>query len=310
MKKVILTMAVVFGLATAASAQLVVGGNIGFDGNVGNKYKDTDRGLYHKDGSSFAMSIAPKVGYMLLDQKLEVGAALQFKYSHNKDYVVMGSIEESAPGVIKTDPVLGIPMWGEDGKAQLDSKTASFSWTINPYARYRLFLVKGFAMWVECEAYLGTSFSSKKTYYAIDKGYLYENWTDAMALMTHTQATQYERKQDDVDKYMDAQPKENYFNGGIALRPVLTYDINEHWRLETQLNLLSVYLSGYVKTTTQEQTYVNGVTGETEKRDFKTTENECSLGLVLQDKIKGNAITGATLFDGVGFLTIGVAYKF
>ena len=307
MKKVILTMAVVFGLATAASAQLVVGGNIGIDGSAPQSYKDSDRGLYQKSSSSFDLSVSPKIGFMMLDQRLEVGIGLTFTYNQSMNYIVQGTYEMNGTA-IKMDTETGLPLYNKDAEAHKDYKDYNYDWSLNPYARFRLFNVKGFSMWVEGVLSFGTSIASTRKYYAYDKGYVYASYTDPFTVTSYTANTEVpERKQKDIDDYEENLPKTTHFNGSFAVRPVLTYDINEHWRLETQLNLLSLYIGGYVETTTQKDVPNPSGTGT---RDIKTTENHFTYGAVLQDKIQGNAITGATLFDGVGFLTIGVAYKF
>jgi hypothetical protein len=307
MKKVILTLAVVFGLATAASAQLVIGGNIGIDGSASTSYKDSDRGLYQKTPSSFALSVSPKIGFMMLDQRLEVGLGLAFTYYQTMNYIVQGTYAMNGTA-IKYDTETGLPMFNKDAEAHKDYKAYNYEWSLNPYARFRLFNVKGFSMWLEGVLSFGTSIASTRKYYAYDKGYVYASYTDAFTGMTYASETEVpERKQKDIDDYEEGLPKTTHFNGSFAVRPVLTYDFNEHWRIETQLNLLSLYIGGYVETRTQKDVPNPSGTGT---RDIKTTENHFTYGAVLQDKITGNSVTGLTVFDGVGFLTLGVAYKF
>ena len=133
-------MAVVFGLATAASAQLVVGGNIGIDGSASHSYKDSDRGLYQKGPSSFALSVSPKFGFMMLDQRLEVGIALAFTYNQTMNYIVQGTYEMNGTA-IKYDAKTGLPMYNKDAEAHKDYKDYGYNWALNPYARFRLFNV-------------------------------------------------------------------------------------------------------------------------------------------------------------------------
>lgn len=255
MKKVFLTLAVVFGMIASANAQLVIGGGIEFGGWV-NKDKTAKVGDTYKY-STFNFGLTPKVGY-LINEKFEVGAGISLKYSEDMIYTQIYDITDPAnPG---------------QGKNVKDYKTPEFSWAIKPYARYRFFEVNGFGFWLEGIASLGTSIEKRDHYYAYGS-------------KTEVDASSNWRSADDA-KTMNKLPdghKYSKFNGSFYVQPVITYVINEHWVLESQLSLLSFGIDGYVENETAS-------TGAN-----KTTSNNCNWGLGL---MQGRA------------LTFGVSYKF
>lgn len=230
MKKLFLTLAVVFGMVAAANAQLVVGGAIGFgvDANTGTT-KAGDMGVTFKDQVDFTFGFAPRVGY-IINEKWEVGGKLSLDYGQTMNYDVLFNAS------------------GKDGKAFKDFKDSQFTWAIQPYARFRCFEVKGFALWIEGVGSIGTSILSKRHYYA----YEYD-----ATIVGRTQAA--------ADALNDAQPKVSSFNGSLQFQPVLTYALNEHWVLETGLNFLGFNLGGKVFTT--------------ETAAGKTTRNTFDFGL-------------------------------
>lgn len=214
MKKLFLTLAVVFGMVAAANAQLVVGGGIGFGVNTYNgTVKSGDLGVTAKDRVDFTFGFVPRVGY-IINEKWEVGGKLSLDYNQTMNYDILTNAS------------------GKDGKAFKDFKDSQFTWAIQPYARFRCFEVKGFALWIEGVGSIGTSILSKRHYYA----YEYD-----ATIVGRTQAA--------ADALNEALPKRSSFNGSLAFQPVLTYSLNEHWVLETSLNFLGFNLGGEVITT-------------------------------------------------------------
>lgn len=223
MKKVLLSLAVAFGMIASANAQLVVGGGINFGGwttsdktnnNVGDTYKY----------STFQFGFTPKVGY-LINEKLEVGAGIGLSYSEQMIYTQV--YDAANPGV--------------NGKNVKDYKDPEFSWAIKPYARYRFFEVNGFGFWLEGVASLGTSTEGLNHYYAygsateVDGSGLWRSADDAKALNKKPAGHKYSK-----------------FNGSFKVQPVITYTINEHWVLDLQLELLSLNLGGSVEKVTND----------------------------------------------------------
>lgn len=255
MKKVFITLAVVLGMATAANAQLVIGGGVEFGGASSKITRDAGYGDSYKN-SSFDFGFTPRIGY-IINEKWEVGAGVTLKYNENINFAMVSK---------GTDPA----------KAEKASKNLNFSWSINPYARYRLFDVKGFGFWLEGEANLGTSLEGRTKHFA----YGVEN-------ETNTWQTAQQAK--DADKIPDGH-KYSKFNGAFHIQPVLTYAINEHWSIESQLYLLSFSISGSVEKTTDK-----GVDTKGNAADVTITDNTFDWGLGLK---QGR------------YLSLGVVYKF
>ena len=71
-------------LPVAVSAQVIVGGSIGFDASSSKSTLLVDGKVNDlvKNDSRFGFEIAPKVGY-IINEKLEVGASIGLGYSHN-----------------------------------------------------------------------------------------------------------------------------------------------------------------------------------------------------------------------------------
>ena len=202
-------------LPVAVSAQVIVGGSIGIDAQGSkasslSKVGDKEVKGMTKGDSDFGLEIAPKVGYIIND-KLEVGASLGLVYNQTMKYASLLDKE------------------GENPKAFKDNKTSTFSWSINPYARYCVVDANGFGLWIEGLVSLGTSAASKVKYYDIE----YDG-------VTHRDNA------DELNKKDKDAPKYSCFNGGLYIQPVLTYAVTEHFRLEATLNFLGVNLSGSV----------------------------------------------------------------
>lgn len=265
MKKVFITLAVVLGMATAANAQLLIGGGINFNGGTDKTVRSGEWGAQSKF-SNFGFGISPIIGYQI-NGKFEVGAKIVLDYDHSTTYAAIENINGK-----------------EAAKFARDSRTTSFDWSINPYARYRLFDVKGFGFWLQGEAELGTTLERKTKYYAYG-----------------SDETNISRKQDVADKMNEKRPGHKYskFNGAFYVQPVLTYALDGHWTIYSELNLLSLGVWGSVEKTTEEfvpgSTTVKTVNREGKEEAITDTRNTCNFNL--------------GLFQGRA-LTLGVVYKF
>ncbi|MBQ2441665.1 MAG: hypothetical protein II502_05690 [Paludibacteraceae bacterium] len=218
MKKVFITLAVVLGMATAANAQLVIGGGIGFGANTnGGSQKDSEIGLISKAPVDFTFGFTPRVGY-IFNEKWEVGGKLALNYNQTMTYDVLQDKE------------------GKNGKAFKEHKDSKFVWAIQPYARFRCFEINGFGLWIEGVASVGTSLGYNTKYYA------YEYNSDNVG-----------RTADQAKALNEiSNPRQSAFQGSLAFQPVLTYAINEHWIIETSLNFLGFNLGGEVATVKQD----------------------------------------------------------
>jgi len=247
MKKVLLSLAVAFGMIASANAQLVVGGGLNFGGWSDKQSTTSAPGGDTFKRSSFQFGFTPKVGY-LINEKLEVGAGIGLNYSETMFYTQIYDITDPAnPG---------------KGKSVKNRKDPEFSWAIKPYARYRFFEVSGFGFWLEGVVSLGTSIEGRPKYYAYGSA-------------TEVDATAQWRSADDAKKMNEVPAGHKYskFNGSFKVQPVITYTINEHWVLDLQLELLSLNIGGSVEKTTDDDGTGTKVTD---------TENEFNWGLGLK----------------------------
>lgn len=227
-------------LPVAVSAQVIVGGSIGITASsekstllVDGKVQDLTK---NPDGkpSQFGLNIAPKAGYIIND-KLEVGASLGLTYNQKMYYTTLANKE------------------GENLKAFKDNKTSTFSWSINPYARYRVVDANGFGLWIEGLVSLGTSAAQKTKYYDVE----YDGIT-------------YRDNADELNNKDKNAPKYSCFNGGLYIQPVVTYAVTEHLRLEVSLDLLGVNLSGTAEKVTDKE------------NKLEDKKNTCNFGLNIQ----------------------------
>lgn len=265
MKKVLFTLAVVLGMATAAQAQLVVGGGISFNGGSDKTMWDGNWGAKTplnpgNKTSNFGFTIAPSVGYLISDN-MQAGLKLELTYDQTNYFVAV----ENADGK-------------SAAKHEKNYRDADFEWAVAPYFRYRLFDVKGFGFWLQAEVELGTTLERKTTYYTYGDKATTDVWRDADGVKAATDALH--------------APGHKYskFNGAGYIKPVLTYDINEHWIIESELNLLSV-----------------GVWGYSEKTTEKASNRELNDASITQTNSSCNFNLG--LFQGQT-LSLGVVYKF
>ena len=196
-------------MATAANAQLVIGGSLSLDGSTGNVRWDSNDGRRSHGDSWFAFGFAPKVGYIIKD-KFEVGGALGFDYYHQTQYKTIFDAE------------------GKNGKSFKDQRWANFMWNFTPYFRYRLVEGKGFGLWLEADMNFGAGFQGDQRWFAFS----YEGQ---------------ERTQQDCDDlrkdFLDDGNLPILFNWRVGLQPVVTYTIKEHFRLELTLDVLRAYLN-------------------------------------------------------------------
>lgn len=127
MKKIILTLALVaFGMT--ASAQWVLGGNIGFD-HDGNSTGD------YSDNATTELSIMPKIGYWL-NEDMQIGIQLGCNYDYARNYD------------------------GDNNNDHYSSRT-QLEWRFAPYFRYNLTSWKNFTVF--CEAQLAFGITPKRS---------------------------------------------------------------------------------------------------------------------------------------------------
>ena len=215
------------------SAQVIVGGGIDFAASGGNKSVSSETGALTKSPVNFSFGFTPKVGYLI--NNFEVGLGIGLQYNHTMNYEILYNKEIERSKIFK------------------DYKDYTFDWSIKPYARYRVVNAKGFGLWIEGVATLSTKGTKGRTYYAGQYG---EN-----VLRTKEEAYKLNHPEE-----VESPIKTSVFYGGLFIQPILTYNINNNWRLETTLNFLGLHLMGDV------ETIKNNETGE------KLSYNTCSFG--------------------------------
>lgn len=249
------------------SAQVIVGGGIDFATSGGNKSVSSETGALTKSPVNFSFGFTPKVGYLI--NNFEVGLGIGLQYNHTMNYEILYNKEIERSKIFK------------------DYKDYTFDWSINPYARYRVVNAKGFGLWIEGVATLSTKGTEGRTYYAGQYG---EN-----VLRTKEEAYKLNHPEE-----VESPIKTSVFYGGLFIQPVLTYNINDNWRLETTLNFLGLHLMGAV------ETIKNKETGE------KLSYNTCNFGFnastynTFSVDIVDLAI--ASDYLQLPFLTIGATY--
>jgi len=294
MKKVFMTLAAVLMGMTAANAQLVLGGSLSFqsadkDGTYIQSLRTnstSENGLIYKNANPFRFGFAPKIGYMLNDQKIEVGVKLELLYGQSTNYLIKyNKVEKELEGGLTE-------ITYTDGKAVKKNMTSYLNFFVDPYARFRVVNAKGFGVWFEGLVRLGTSVDLKTKQYAYEKGY-YKEGTQSMSYIEEKEAL----TQEMIDKKKELDPQKSFsnFTGSFRIAPVLTYDINEHWRLEAALNFLAVEVGGYVETT---ESYKNVL--KKELGTEKSTANSVYYNLGIWT---GNVAN-------LGNFAIGAVYKF
>ncbi len=132
MKKILSIVAVMAAMTISASAQVFVGGSVGFGLTTGNNTATTAGiSVETKDATNTSFQISPNVGYQFSDNFL-IGGRLLYSLSSSKAYTP-------------------------------DTKSLSNGFNIAPYARYRFFEAKGFGFWGEANVCVGFSGTTKKT---------------------------------------------------------------------------------------------------------------------------------------------------
>ena len=256
MKK-ILFLTICILSAAALSAQVVVGGSINFSSSTRTNtgYYDQNESL-SKSPSSFSFGLAPRVGYVIND-KFEVGGKINLSSNQYTEFVTLADEQNNNPKVFK------------------NFKRSDFVWAIQPYARWAAVNVNGFGLWIEGLVSIGSEAQAKVKYYPVKYS------ADGYEYRSAAEAEQLNNKEMTDDKV-------SYVKGGLYIQPVLTYTINEHFRLETALNFLGFNLSG---TSTKR---ILDDEGNWDK------SNTCNFGL----NINSDNIAQ------VGLITIGCVYAF
>lgn len=248
------------------SAQVIVGGGIDFAALGGDKSVFSETGALTKSPVDFSFGFTPKVGYLI--NNFEVGLGIGLQYNHTMNYEILYNEEIERSKIFK------------------DYKDYTFDWSINPYARYRVVNAKGFGLWIEGVATLSTKGTEGRTYYAEQYG---EN-----VLRTKEEAYKLNHPEE-----VESPFKTSVFYGGLFIQPVLTYNINDNWRLETTLNFLGLHLMGDV------ETIKNKETGE------KLSYNTCNFGFNVSTYNTFSVdVVGEIASDNLQlpFLTIGATY--
>jgi hypothetical protein len=136
MRKVIFSAMVALSSATMASAQLFVGGSVGFDGSGTTTPIGADKDEEYR--GSFAWRVSPTVGYSLSDNFL-VGLTLGFGTN---------AANTSSSRTI--------------GGTTTESSTSTFGWSVAPFARYTALTFGNFGFAAEARVgIVGTSAKSK-----------------------------------------------------------------------------------------------------------------------------------------------------
>lgn len=203
MRKVFLTLAVALMSLTVVNAQLVIGGGFGIGGDAPSSTK-IDGKLTNKGSDRFYFNFNPKVGYMLMDGKMEVGGVISLGYNHQTSFQVV------------------------DEKAKKDMRNYNVSLYFNPYVRY-YFLQKGcFNLGIQGYLGLGGYFEVASKAYEIDG--------------VRTKDDAKDMNKDAKDAIKDKKPV--HFAYGLGLSPVVMFNVNEHWYIDITIDALGLYLNG------------------------------------------------------------------
>ena len=217
MKKAILCLAVALISATALQAQLLVGGSLGIGGEFGTK-KVVNNQLISIGNSSFNFTFVPRIGIRLISDKLEIGAALRLQYKETTSYVIKSDNKSAEKDLLHPDFVI----------------------YVNPYARY-LFLNKGwFNLGIEGVVDLGWGIA------LADKQF-------ATGFITPAAAEAYNQAQKDLIK----NTRHSDFRWGVNIRPVMVFDLTDHWMMDMTLDGLGFSVSDVIKSLTADNTQTN-----------------------------------------------------
>jgi len=276
-------MAAVLMGVTAANAQLIIGGNLGVGGTVGNK-EVTDGKLTTKSVDQFNLTVAPKIGYQLMDGKMEVGAAIALGYNLVEGYGECTLYGTNAN--FDADDLI----FKDDLKTPIKTgKRENLTLSVTPYVRY-FFLQKGiFSLGIQGQVGLGGQFYVPATMYAYKGKFEKFNLMKGEYEWEDVELTKDEAKEinEENAKYIKDQ-KNQYFAYDIRIMPVMKFDLSEHCYMDITLNAIGLYAGGYVRT------YMEQSTGEA----FDTKVKESSFNGGFTGFSQGNAIS------------VGFAYRF
>jgi len=144
MKKVFLTLAFA-GLAIAANAQIILGGQLGFNTTGGTYTQENANPVWDMpNNKAMGLTVAPTISYVLND-KMQIGLTLEYSYGSATNYTAAAY-------------ALNQEVW---------SKTSNTMFTVAPYFRYYFANAGKFNFF--CEAALGFGISPR------DKHHDYSN---------------------------------------------------------------------------------------------------------------------------------------
>lgn len=188
---------------TAANSQVIVGGGLGIGTKIGKSIKDNNV-IIDKDANDLKVSFSPKVGYMFLDGKMEVGAAIDVNYSHNTTFMV-----------VKNDP-------------KKDYRSYQVGLSVDPYVRYFFLKKNFFGLGIQGDLNLGGYFNVAGKYFAIDD------------IRTESQA----KEANDLLKEEIKKEKAINLEWGLYVKPVMMFDITERCYVDVTLDALGLGLGG------------------------------------------------------------------
>ncbi len=268
-----MTLAVALMGLTAANAQLVVGGSIGLGGNIGSDSK-FDGELESKMPNRFNFEFAPRIGYQMMDDKMELGLSLNLNYHQTTNF------GDGITPVVSSD----------HKKAIKTSASNSMYFGVCPYVRY-FFLQRGiFSLGIQANINLGGDFMLADTYYAY-KGEVKMMSMGESALYKEVEVTKDEaKKSHDARKEAIKDSKYSNFQYGISVVPVIKLDLTEYLYMDIAFNAAQLYLNG--STTSYIE---NAPKLSEEAKDIKVTQSSFDAGI--------QGFCGSAL-------SIGFAYKF
>lgn len=247
-----MTLAAVLVGMTAANAQLVVGGSIGLGGEVGTDFKK-DGVLENKMPNRFNLEFAPRIGYQMMEGKMELGLSLDLNYNQ------ISNFGDGITPVVTSD----------HKKAIKTSASNGMYFGVSPYVRY-FFLHKGiFSLGIQANINLGGQFMLADTYYAY-KGQIGEMGIYIDQEVTKEQA----QKMHDAEKDAIKDSKYSNFQYGISVVPVIKLDLTEHLYMDIAFNAAQLYLNG---STTSYIEKASKLLEDAE--DIKVTQSNFSAGI-------------------------------
>ena len=194
--------------------------------------------------SKFNFTFVPRVGVRLISDKLEVGAALRLQYNDSTSYRIKSDNKSAEKSLLHPDFVI----------------------YVNPYARY-LFLNKGwFNLGIEGVVDLGWGITMAEKQFAT--GFISPAAADAY---------------NEAQKELIKNTKPSDFRWGVNIRPVMVFDLTDHWMMDLTLDGLGFSVNGVVE---------SAMSGSTKTSTSKTA-------------IQLNAMSADHQF-----FTLGCAYKF